>query len=113
MALYANNSNLDYVFVVRDGYAEIGKEDGSDYQTLKSVENASLDADAKNSLDADCNGDEGSVYLNLWVNNEPIVEWEDYADPLSTGTVGLFVATGEKAKTPVEAEFDNFTVTQL
>ena len=73
----ANNSNLDYVFVVRDGYAEIGKEDGSDYQTLKSVENASLDADAKNSLDADCTGDEGSVHLNLWVNNEPIVKWED------------------------------------
>jgi hypothetical protein len=109
----AHNSDLDYVFLVGDGYAEIGKEDASGYHTLKAVETASLDADAKNSLDADCTGDEGSVYLNLYVNGQLVVEWTDDANPLPTATVGLFVAPGEKAKTAIEAEFDNFAVTQL
>jgi hypothetical protein len=39
-------------------------------------------------------------------------EWTDETNPLPNGTVGMFVATGEKAKTAVEAEFDNFAVTQ-
>jgi TIR domain len=107
------HSDLNYVFLVGDGYAEIGKADASGYQTLKDVEPAALDADAKNSLDADCTGDEGSVYLNLYVNDELVVEWTDDANPLPNGTVGLFVATGENAKTAIEAEFDNFAVTQL
>ena len=57
----AHNSDLDYVFLVGDGYAEIGKEDASGYHTLKAVETASLDADAKNSLDADCTGDDHRI----------------------------------------------------
>jgi TIR domain len=56
-------SDLNYVFLVGDGYAEIGKADASGYHQLKDVETAALDADAKNSLDADCVGDEGSIYL--------------------------------------------------
>jgi TIR domain len=108
-----NNSNIDYVFLVGDGHAEIGKEDASSgYQTLKGVDTSSLDADAKNSLDADCNGDEGSVYLNLYVNGELVAEWTDETNSLPNGTVALFVATGPKANTAVEAEFDNFAVTQ-
>jgi hypothetical protein len=47
------------------------------------------------------------------VNNELVVEWTDDANPLPNGTVGLFVATGPEAKTAIEAEFDNFAVTQL
>jgi hypothetical protein len=109
----ANNSNLDYIFLIGDGYVAIGKEDASGYHELKGVETSTLDADAKNSLDADCTGDEGSVYLNLYVNGEGVVEWTDDANPLPTGTVGLFVATGPNAKTAVEAEFDNFAVTQV
>jgi hypothetical protein len=101
------------VFLVGDGYAEIAKADASGYHTLKDVETSTLDADAKNSLDADCGGDEGSVYLNLYVNSELVVEWTDDANPLPNGTVGLFVATGDKAKTAIEAEFNNFAVTQL
>lgn len=31
----ANNSDVNYVFLVGDGYAGIGKEDASGYQTLK------------------------------------------------------------------------------
>jgi hypothetical protein len=107
-----NNSRIGYVFSVGDGHAEIGKWDSSGYQPLKGMDTSSLDADAKNSLDADCNGDERSVYLNLYVNGELVGEWTDETNPLPNGTVGLFVATGEKAKTAVEAEFDNFTVTQ-
>ena len=108
-----SHSDLNYVFLVGDGYAEIGKADASGYHQLKDVETSALDADAKNSLDADCVGDEGSMYLNLYVNNKLVVEWTDDADPLPNGTVGLFVATGPKAKTAIEAEFDNFAVTQL
>lgn len=106
-------SDLNYVFLMGDGYAEIGKADASGYHQLKDVETAALDADAKNSLDADCVGNEGSIYLNLYVNNELVVEWTDDANPLPNGTVGLFVATGPEAKTAIEAEFDNFAVTQL
>jgi uncharacterized caspase-like protein len=111
----ANNGDLDYVFLIGDGHAEIGKEDASGYHTLRGVDTSTLDADAKNSLDADCTGDEdsGSVYFNLYVNGEKVVEWTDDANPLPTGTVGLFVATGPKATTAVEAEFDNFAVTQF
>jgi hypothetical protein len=107
------NGNVNYLFFVGDGGAEIGKEDASGYHKLKGVEIASLDADARNSLDADCNGDEGSVYLNLYVNGELAVEWTDDANPLPTASVGLFVVTGDNAKTAIEAEFDNFAVTQL
>jgi hypothetical protein len=107
-----DNSNIGYVFLVGDGHAEIGKQDASGYQTLKGLDTSTLDADAKNSLDADCNGDEGSVYLNFYVNGELVGEWTDETNPLPNGTVGLFVATGPKAKTAVEAEFDNFAVTQ-
>jgi hypothetical protein len=42
-----NNSNIDYVFLVGDGYAEIGKEDASGYHTLKGVKTASLDAEPR------------------------------------------------------------------
>jgi hypothetical protein len=107
-----NNSNIDYVFLVGDGYAEIGKEDASGYHTLKGVKTASLDADAKNSLDADCNGDDGSVYLNLYMNSVLVAEWTDETNPLPNATVALFVSAGPKASTAVEAEFDNFAVTQ-
>jgi hypothetical protein len=107
-----NNSNMGYVFLIWDGHAEIGKLDGSGYQTLKGLDTSTLDAEAKNSLDADCNGDEGPVYLNLYVNGQLVGEWTDETNPLPNGTVGMFVATGEKAKTAVEAEFDNFAVTQ-
>jgi hypothetical protein len=108
-----SHSDLNYVFLVGDGYAEIGKADASGYHQLKDVETSAIDADAKNSLDADCVGDEGSMYLNLYVNNKLVVEWTDDANPLPNGTVGLFVATGPEAKTAIEAEFDNFAVTQL
>jgi hypothetical protein len=46
------------------------------------------------------------------VNGELVAEWTDETNPLPNGTVALFVATGPKAKTAVEAEFDNFAVTQ-
>jgi hypothetical protein len=107
----ANTGTPAYVFLIGDGYVSIGKDEASGFHSLKGIQASTIDADAKNHLDADCNGDEESVYLNLYVNGEPIIEWTDDANPLPIGTVGLFVATD--TDTAVEAEFDNFSVTQL
>jgi hypothetical protein len=106
----ANTGTPAYVFLIGDGYVSIAKDEASGFHSLKGVP-STIDADAKNHLDADCNGDEGSVYLNLYVNGEPIVEWTDDTNPLPIGTVGLFVATDTEAA--VEAEFDNFSVSQF
>jgi hypothetical protein len=102
-----------YAFVVGDGHLEIGKRTSpTDYQVLKVVQAPAVDADAKNRLSADCNGSEGSVYLNLWVGDD-FVEWTDTENPLPIGTVGLFVSSLEDAETAVEVEFDNFVVKRL
>jgi len=102
-----------YAFVVGDGHLEIGKRTSpSDYQVLKVVQAPAVDADAKNHLGVNCNGDEGSVYLNLYVGDD-FVEWTDTENPLPIGTVGLFASSLEAAETAVEVEFDNFVVKRL
>jgi hypothetical protein len=102
-----------YAFVVGDGHLEIGKRtSSSDYQVLKVVQAPAVDADAKNHLSVNCNGDEGSVYLNLYVGDD-FVEWTDSENPLPIGTVGLFVSSLEDAQTAVEVEFDNFVVKRI
>jgi hypothetical protein len=104
-----------YVFVVGDGHLEIGKRtsaSASDYRVLKVVLAPAVDADAKNHLGVNCNGDEGSVYLNLYVGDD-FVEWTDTENPLPIGTVGLFASSLEAAETAVEVEFDNFVVKRI
>jgi TIR domain len=102
-----------YAFVVGDGHLEIGKRTSpTDYQVLKVVQAPAVDADAENHLSVNCNGGEGSVYLNLYVGDD-FVEWTDTENPLPIGTVGLFVSSLEDAETAVEVEFDNFVVKRL
>jgi hypothetical protein len=110
----AESGNPAYVFEIGDGHVDIGKLDASGFHVLKSVESSTIDADAKNSMEADCTGDKERtyVYLALWVNGEKVAEATD-ENPLPAGTVGLFVATGANAKTAVAAEFDNFAVKQV
>ena len=110
----AESGNPAYVFEIGDGHVDIGKLDASGFHVLKSVETSTIDADAKNSMEADCTGDKEQtyVYLALWVNGEKVAEATD-ENPLPAGTVGLFVATGANAKTAVAAEFDNFAVKQV
>jgi hypothetical protein len=110
----AESGNPAYVFEIGDGHADIGKLDASGFHVLKSAETSTIDADAKNHLYANCDGDKEQtyVYLALWVNGEKIAEVTD-ENPLPAGTVGLFVATGANARTAVAAEFDNFAVKQV
>jgi TIR domain len=110
----AESGNPAYVFEIGDGHVHIGKLDASGFHVLKGVDTSTVDANAKNSLEADCTGDEEQtyVYLAFWVNGEKVVEVTDES-PLPAGTVGLFVATGANAKTAVAAEFDNFVVKQV
>lgn len=65
-----------YVFLIGDGYVSIGKDEASGYHALKGVQASSLDADAKNSLSAICDGDKEQtyVYLQLLVNGEEVAE---------------------------------------
>jgi hypothetical protein len=53
------------------------------------------------------------VHLVFSVNGRVVAEATDSENPLSTGIVGVFVATGPDAKTAVEAEFDDFAVRQI
>jgi TIR domain len=112
----AANSGLPaYVFEIGNGRVNIGKIDASrNYQVLKGVDTSTVDADAKNSLSANCDGDEAQtyVYLQFLVNGEEVAEVTDKS-PLPAGTIGLFVATGANAETAVEAEFDNLVVKQV
>ena len=77
-----------------------------------SFEGIATATDAKNRLDADCDGDEGSVYLNFYVN-DVVIEWTDTANPLPIGTIALFATSEETAHTAIEVEFDNFVVKRL
>jgi hypothetical protein len=51
--------------------------------------------------------------LAFTLNGQVIAEATDKTDPFETGTVGLFAAPGSGSKKAIEAEFDNFVVTQL
>ena len=108
------SGNPAYVFEIGNGHVNIGKLDASGFHVLKGVDTSTVDANAKNYMGANCDGDEEQtyVYLALWVNGEKVVEVTDES-PLPAGTVGLFVATGANAKTAVAAEFDNFVVKQV
>jgi hypothetical protein len=105
-----------YQFLIGDGYISIAKSLDHDpyYTTLKEAAPA-VDINASNRLQAVCSSDEGqqAVHLVFWVNGEKVAEATDTKDPLLTGTVGVFVATGPDAKTAVEAEFDDFAVRQI
>jgi TIR domain len=110
----ANSGNPAYEFEIGNGRVNIGKVDASGYQLLKGVDTSTVDAGAKNSLSANCDGDKEQtyVYLALWVNGEKVAEVTD-KNPLPAGTVGLFVFAGPNADAAVEAEFDNLVVKQV
>jgi hypothetical protein len=74
-----------------------------------------VDAEATNRLQAECTSVEGqAVHLVFSVNDQRVAEVTDTENPLPTGTVGLGVTTGDtKGASAVEAEFDNFAVTQI
>jgi len=110
------NGNV-YVFTIWDDSIQIAKllDHAPWYVLLKSVGLDALNVNAKNRLQAVCTSEQGqqAVHLVFSVTGRVVVEATDTKTPFLTGTVGLLVGTGPDAKTAVEAEFDNFVVTQV
>ena len=105
-----------YQFLIGDGYISIAKSlDHDPYYTALKDAAPAVDINASNRLQAVCSSEEGqrAVHLVFSVNGRVVAEATDSENPLSTGTVGVFVATGPDAKTAVEAEFDDFAVRQI
>jgi ABC-type Na+ transport system ATPase subunit NatA len=102
--------------LIGDGYISIAKSlDHDPYYTALKDAAPAVDINASNRLQAVCSSEEGqrAVHLVFSVNGRVVAEATDSENPLSTGTVGVFVATGPDAKTAVEAEFDDFAVRQI
>jgi len=108
-----------YAFIMGDGFISIAKylDHAPWFQTLPrtAAGTPAVDVNATNQLQATCNSAEGqrAVHLAFSVNGRVVAEAIDKKDPFSAGTVGLMAWTGENAKTAVDAEFDDFVVTQL
>jgi hypothetical protein len=105
-----------YQFLIGDGFISIAKSlDHEPYYTPLRDAAPAIDINASNRLQAVCSSEEGqqAVHLVFSVNGRVVAEATDSENPLPTGTVGVFVSTGPKAKTAVEAEFDDFAVRQI
>jgi hypothetical protein len=77
------------------------------------LRSAAVDPQGTNRLEAICTTeDDGQgVRLTFLVNGRQVARATDRDRPLSSGTVGLLVATGGSNAEQIEAEFDNFVVT--
>jgi hypothetical protein len=115
------SEKAEYSFTIwNDGsnkpFAQIGKflDHAPWFDSLDDGALDALNVNEKNRLQAACTSVEGqrAVHLVFSVNGQMVAEATDTKDPLLTGTVTLEVGTGPHAKNAVEAEFDNFVVTQ-
>jgi hypothetical protein len=105
-----------YEFTLGNDYVNIAKASNtsSDWVALTSGGLPAIDVNATNRLEAVCTSEgQQGVHLVFLVNGKKVAEATDTKNPYRTGTVGLFAGTGPDAKAAVEAEFDNFVVTQL
>jgi hypothetical protein len=79
---------------------------------LKESPVAGFDARGQNRLAAECSGEEGQGGVRLLFSvNGTKLNAADTDQPLGRGTVALMVGTGEDASGPIQAQFDNFVVT--
>jgi len=113
---YGENTGF-YQFTIGNDYVDIAKSSniGSDWVQLRVAGLPAIDVNATNRLEAVCTRGRGqqAVHLVFSVNGKKVAEATDTKNPYGTGTVGVFAATGRDAKTAVEAEFDDFVVTQV
>ncbi len=74
-----------------------------------------VDASARNRVRAECTNVVGqpAVHLALWLDGDGVVDYTDARDPLLSGTVGVFVATTDRATSTGVVEFDDFAGWQL
>jgi TIR domain len=111
------DNDKGYAFIVEDNAVAIAKVTNAraDAETLDSANASAVHANATNRLRAVCTSVQGqhAVHLTFWVNGKKVADVTDTKNPITSGTVGLFAATTSDTTTPVEAEFDNFAVSQL
>jgi hypothetical protein len=108
------NTASYYQFAIWRDHAEIAKVIPVEpfFEQLAASEDLSaVHANGKNRLQAVCADDGGSARLAFSVNGKEVATATDATQPLSSGTVGLVVATGGKNVKAIEAEFDDFVVT--
>jgi TIR domain len=90
--------------------AKYGVPDPDAYTELVAEETPdALDDNGVNRLRSTCKDDGEQVLLDFWVNDRLVAAAIDVENQIRTGAVGLTAATGENGA--VEAEFDNFEVT--
>jgi hypothetical protein len=111
IACRADGAQSYYQFAIWQGQAVIAKVIPQDpyYVELRSV---AVDPQGTNRLEAICTTEDGQgVRLTFLVNGREVARVTDRDRPLSSGTVGLLVATGGSDAEEIEAEFDDFVVT--
>jgi hypothetical protein len=83
--------------------------------TPADIPQVDVDIDANNHLQGDCttNGDGSSVDLVFTLNGTEVARQTDNQQPLPPAGVGFYAAMAPNTKSAIEAEFDNFVVTEL
>jgi TIR domain len=80
------------------------------YAELTSADLSAVNVNGDNRLQASCTTDtSGATALRFTVNRQVVARATDRHNPHSSGSVGLVVATGDRAKA-IEASFDDFVV---
>ncbi len=104
-----------YLLSIWKDHVEIAKvtPTGQGYEQKTTADlSAAVSQNGVNRMQAVCTTDRtGAAHLVLSVNGQEFAAYTDTESPLSTGTVGLVVATGGAGVKAIEAEFDDFVVT--
>jgi len=112
IACRADGTQSYYQFAIWQGQAVIAKVIPRDPYYVE-LSSAAVAPQGTNRLEAICTTDEDGqgVRLTFLVNGRQVARETDRDRPLSSGTVGLLVATGGSDAEQIEVEFDDFVVT--
>jgi hypothetical protein len=117
IAIRSNGSGDVYAFLVEDNAVAIQKWTGGGAQVSDSPDPvpATLNPSTPDRLKAVCQTVNGgqAVHLELWLNGKKLVDYTDHDHPYTQGYLGLYVESISDASSTAEAEFDNFTASQL
>ena len=105
--------NRGYTLSILGGSGTIVKYVDTSLTVLDGQDTSAIKANGINRIKAECSSVGQGVHLVLTLDGQVVAEATDRTDPIETGTVGLFAATDQDSKKAIEAEFDNFVVTQL
>jgi hypothetical protein len=101
-----------YFLTLSNRYAEIAKSSASaEFEQLARTP-LQVDAGVPYKLRAECGSEAGDagVHLSLSIDDRPLGEYVDRANPLTEGCVGLWIGVDATARRTGEAEFDDFAV---